>query len=184
MAVRTADAEPEEAREIVAGFVAQDVLTPLDENGPRFLVPALVRERIALRGDAKRWARYHALAAAGVFDVQTGAQDLTADLTAYWPDLQHAFAWALETDWPLASKLARRALTWAKAQDRLAEAFEILQDWQRAAEQHGDRRVLEDCAWEQIWILEHWGRTREAGEIDRTRREQYADQMSFSFGQS
>jgi len=181
MAVRTADAEAEEARDMVAGFVSQDVLAPLDENGPRFLVPALVLERVALRGDAKRWARYHALAAAGVFDAQTGAENPAADLTAYWPDLLHAFAWALEADWPLASKLARRALTWAKAQDRLAEAFEILQDWQRAAERQGDRRVLEDCAWEQIWILEHWGRTGEAREIDSIRRKHYADQLAFDF---
>jgi hypothetical protein len=184
MAVRAADAEPEEARDIVAALVSHAVLAPLDENGPRFLVPALVRERVALRGDARRWARYHARAVADLFGAQTGAQDLTADLTPYWPDLQQAFAWALEADWPLASQLARRALTWAKAQDRLAEAFEILQDWQRTAEQHGDRRVLEDCAWEQIWILEQWGRANEARELDGIRREQYADQMSFSFDQS
>jgi len=184
MAVRTADAELEVARDTVAGFVSQGVLVPLDENGPRFLVPALVRERIALRGEGVRWARYHALAVAGVFGAPTGAQDLTADLIAYWPDLQHAFAWALDADWPLASKLARRGLAWAKAQDRLAEAFEVLQDWQRAGQQHGDRRVLEDCAWEQIWILEHWGRNREARQLDSIRREQYADQMSFSFDQS
>jgi len=177
MAARTADAEPDEARDIVGGFAGQDVLRPLDENGPRFLVSALVRERVALRGDGKRWARYHARAAAGVFDEQTGAQDLGA----YWPDLQHAFAGALEADWPLASTLARRALTWAKAQDRLAEAFEILQEWARVAEQQGDRRVLEDCAWEQIWILEHWGQSSEARELDLIRREQYSDQMAFNF---
>ena len=181
MALRTADAEPEEARDTVAGFVRQAVLTALDEDGPRYLVPATVRERAALQGDGNRWARYHALAAADLFGSQTSG---TEDLTAYWPDLQHAFAWALEADWPLASKLARRAMTWAKAQDRLAEAFEILQEWQRTARQRGDRRVLEDCAWEQIWILEHWGRSREARELDTLRREQYADQMSFSFDQS
>jgi len=180
-AVRTADAEPEEAREIVAGFVSQAVLTPLDENGPRFLVPAMVRERVALRGDGERWARYHALAVADLFGAQTVG---TEDLTAYWSGLQHAFAWALEADWPLASKLARRGLTWAKAQDRLAEAFEILQDWLRAAERRADLRVLEDCAWEQIWILEHWGRTSEARALDSIRREQYTDQLSFSFDQS
>ena len=181
MAARTADAEPEEARETVAGLLSQGVLAPLDENGPRFLVPALARQRAALRGDGERWARYHALAAADLFGGQTGAPDPTADLTAHWPDLQHAFTWAMDTDWPLASKLARRALTWAKAQDRLAEAFEILQEWQRAAERLGDRRVLEDCAWEQIWILEHWGRTSEARQLDTIRRENYADQMAFSF---
>ena len=181
MAVRTADAEPEEARDIVAGFVSQNVLAPMDENGPRFLVPAMVRERVALRGDGDRWARYHALAVADLFGAQTSDAE---DLTAHWPGLQQAFAWALEADWPLASKLARRGLTWAKAQDRLAEAFEILQDWSRAAGQRADRRVLEDCAWEQIWILEHWGRTREARELDSMRRERYADQLSFSFDQS
>jgi hypothetical protein len=179
MAVRTADAEPEEAGDQVAGFVSQNVLGPLDENGPRFLVPAIVRERVALRGDGQRWARYHALAVADLFGTPTGE-----DLTAYWPGLQHAFAWALDTDWRLASTLARRGLAWAKAQDRLAEAFEILQDWQRAAEQCADRRVLEDCAWEQIWILEQWGRTHEARELDGIRPERYADQLSFSFDQS
>jgi len=179
MAVRTADAEPDEARDMVAAFVSEGLLAPIDENGPRFLVPALVRERVALRGDGPRWSRYHALAIADLFGAQTGE-----DLSAHWSGLQQAFAWALEADWPLASKLARRGLAWAKAQDRLAEAFEILQDWQRACEQLGDRRVLEDCAWEQVWILEHWGRDREASEIDKVRREQYADQLSFSFDQS
>lgn len=180
MAVRTADAEPEEARDAAAGFVTEGVIAPLDENGPRFLVPAFVRERVALRGDGRRWARYHALAVADLFGAQAGGQDPAA----CWADIQQAFAWALETDWPLASTLARRALTWAKAQERLAEAFEILQDWKRIAEQHGDRRVLDDCAWEQIWILEHWGRGAEAGELEQVRREQYADQMAFSFDQS
>jgi len=178
MAARTADAEIAEARDIAGQLIAKNALAACDDNGPRLLVPALVRERVALRGESDRWARHHALTVADLFGSPTPA---VPDLTAYWPDLQHAFARALETDWPLASKLARRAVTWAKAQDRLAEAFEILEDWSRAARQLGDRRVLEDCAWEQVWILEHWGRTGEAHEIDRTRREQYADQMSFSF---
>lgn len=180
MALRTADAEAEEASEIVAEFVPLALLAPLDENGQRYLVPATVRDRTALRGDSDRWRRYHARAVSDLFGAQTEGQDLTA----HWPDLQHAFAWALDTDWPLASKLARRALSWAKAQERLAEAFETLQDWSRAAEQRADRRVLEDCAWEQIWILEHWGRTREARELDGLRRERYADQLSFTFDQS
>lgn len=178
MALRTADAEPQEARDIVASFVSKSVLAPLDENGPRFLVPAPVRDRAALRRDGDRWARHHSLTISELF----GAPPADCpDLTAYWPELQYAFARTLESDWPLASKLARRGIAWAKTQDRLAEAFDILQDWSRAAEQHGDRRVLEDCAWEQIWILEHWGRTAEARILDGIRREQYADQMSLGF---
>ena len=183
MALRTADAEPDEARAIVAGLVARGALLPVDDHGPRFLVPAAVRQRVALSGDGARWTRYHARSVSDLFGAQAGGQDLTA-LTAHWPDLQHAFAATLGVDWPLASTLARRALAWAKAQDRLAEAFEILQDWQRAAERQRDRRVLEDVAWEQMWILEHWGRATEAREIDTQRREQYADQMAFSFDQS
>jgi hypothetical protein len=181
MAVRTADAEMQEANEIVAWFVAQGVLAPLDENGPRYMVPAMVRERAALRGDGERWARHHARAVADLFGAQTVAGP---DLNPYWPDLQHALARAIAADWPMASKLARRSIAWAKTEDRLAEAFEILRDWSGAAEQCGDRRVLEDCAWEQIWILEHWGRTGEARELDGIRRERYADQMTFSFDQS
>lgn len=181
MARRTADAEPDEARELAGTFIARGIVTALDENGPRLLMPALVRDRMALRGDRDRWARHHARAVADLFGEHAAADP---DLTPYWPDLQHAFAWAVGADWPLASKLARRLVAWAKTQDRLAEGFEILQDWSQAAERCADRRVLEDCAWEQIWILEHWGRTREARELDGIRRERYADQMAFSFDQS
>jgi hypothetical protein len=182
MAARTAGADSREARDIVASFLAKGLLAPLDENGPRFLVPALARDAAASPDDAK-WRLQHALTAAEVFDAQTSAG---ADLTAHWPDLQHALVWALDAsrdsaNWELACKLARRAVGWARVHDRLAEAFEILQDWSRAAEQRGDRRVLEDCAWEQIWILEHWDRSGEARILDEIRRKQYSDQLAFDF---
>ena len=180
MAIRTADAEPE-ARELAGRFVSQDVLVPLDENGPRLLVPAMVRERVALRGDGLRWSRHHSRTVADLFGTQAGPGD---DLTAYWPCLRHALGWALTADWPLASTLARRAVAWARAHDRLAEAFEILLDWKQVAEQRRDRRVLEDCAWERMWILEHWGRTSEARDLKIACRENYTDQMAFSFDQS
>jgi len=182
MAARTAGVDLREARDIVASFLAKGLLAPLDENGPRFLVPALARAAAASPGDAK-WRRRHALTAAEVFDAQTSAGP---DLIAYLPDLQHALGWALDAsgdpaNWELACKLARRAVAWARVHDRLAEAFEILQDWSRAAEQRGDHRVLEDCAWEQIWILEHWGRSSEARVLDEIRRKQYSDQLAFDF---
>ena len=178
MAALTADAERDEARELAATLAAERILLPLDENGPRFLIPAAVRDRMALRGDADRWSRHHARAVADLFGSQTADGP---DLTPYWPDLQHAFDWAAGADWALASKLARRSIAWTKTQDRFAEAFEILREWSQAAERCADRRVLEDCAWEQIWILEHWGRTSEARELDAVRRDRYADQMAFNF---
>ena len=178
MAVRTADTETEEANEMMAWFVSKGVVAPLDENGARLLVPAMVRERAGLRGDGERWARHHALAVAELFGAQTAG---APDPAPFWPDLQHAFGRALGADWGVASSLARRGVKWAKTQDRLAEAFEMLQDWSRTASARGDRKVLEDCAWEQIWILEHWGRSGEARELDDIRRERYADQMPLSF---
>jgi len=178
VAVRTADIETEEALDMAAWFASKDLLAPLDRHGPRFLVPAMVRERAALRGDGERWARHHALVVADLFGAPAPEG---ADLTAYWPDLQHAFTLAVHADWPTACTLARRGMTWAKAQGRLAESFEMLEEWSRAATESADRRVLEDCAWERIWILEHWGRDAEARELDDIRRESYADQMSLSF---
>jgi hypothetical protein len=108
------------------------------------------------------------LAAAECFE--TGIRE-SGELTALWPDLQCA----------LACTLARRGVAWARARERLAEAFEILQDWSRAAQQRAGRRVLEDCAWEQMWILEHWGRSAEARLLDAVRRREYAGQLSFNF---
>jgi hypothetical protein len=133
----------------------------------------MVREAAAALADGECWARRHAQAVAQAFDA------------AHWPDLQDALGWALaqSEDWALACKLARRGVAWAKAQDRLAEAFEMLQDWSRAAGQRADRRVLEDCAWEQMWILDHWGRDKEARQLEGIRRKRYADQLPLEFGE-
>jgi TIR domain/NB-ARC domain len=175
MAERTAGLDPQEARDMAAALLAQGSITELDHNGPRFLAPA--------RDSDEHWARRHALAVAELFGTQSW---MASDLTAYWPDLQHALAWAWPRAadpqiWPLACQLASRGVRWARAQDRLAEAFEILQAWSQAASQQADRHVLEDCAWEQIWILEHWGRSSEAHDLDGLRRREFADQMAFDF---
>jgi len=182
MAVRAASVTPREERDAIASLPAQGLLAPLDENGPRFLVPAAVRAAAVSPDDAE-WRRRHAVAAAEVFDAHASAGP---DLSAHWPDLQHALGWALQAsgeppNWELACKLARRGVAWTRAHDRLAEAFEILQDWSRAAEPRRERRVLEDCAWEQIWILEHWGRSGEARVLDQICRKQYSDQLAFDF---
>jgi hypothetical protein len=187
MAARTAGIETGEAMDIVAWFLSRDALIALDQAGRRFLVPSAVREAAAPLAETDSWERRHGVAAADLFDAQIGA---AGDLTAYWPDLQLALGRALAAagggsgSWELACRLARRGVAWARAQGRIAEAFEILQDWGSAAEQRSDRRVLEDCAWEKIWILEHWGCSSEARILDGIRRREYADQLSFDFLQS
>lgn len=84
-------------------------------------------------------------------------------------------------DWRRACSLARRAVRIAREQYRLAEADELLQSWFARAEQKGDRRVLEECAWERLWILEQWGREDEARRLDDYRRSTLQDQMTFDF---
>lgn len=174
VAARTAGIGAAQLREGTAQLLSQGLLTELDRNGPRYLVPAIARSV----AEDHIWRLPHARAAAALLDAQT---DEPRDLTRFWPDLQHAFHTALALDWALAGVLARRAVTWARAQNRLAEAFEILEDWSRAAERRSDRHVLEDSAWERIWILEHWGRSGEALVLDALRRKQYADQLAFDF---
>lgn len=85
------------------------------------------------------------------------------------------------SDWRLACSLARCAVRLAREQGRLAEADELLQSWFTGAEQKGDRRVLEECAWERIWILEQWNRGDEARRLDEYRRSALQDQMCFEF---
>ena len=102
------------------------------------------------------------------------------------PREQHSFDTALDAlatsgDWTLACRLAREAVRLARAQGRLAEAGELLEAWFAAAERRGDRRVLDESAWERTWILEHWGRFEEAGLLTAFRRAFGADQMSFDF---
>jgi hypothetical protein len=174
IAARTAGVGKQQALDGTAQLLSQGMLMELDQNGPRFLVPAAARSV----AEDQILRLPHARATAALFDAQTSEP---GDLTQFWPDLQHAFETALELDWALAGALARRAVAWARAHDRLAEAFEILEDWSRVAEQRSDRRVLDDCAWEKIWILEHWGRYDEARALDGLRRKQYADQLAFDW---
>jgi TIR domain/NB-ARC domain len=179
VAARTAGIDLREARELTADLLSRGLILELDRDGPRYLLPASARSAAASLVSDVSWPPKHAQAVAGLFEAQSAAAD---QLDAYWPDLQCALAWALEAgDWQLARTLARRGVTWARAQGRLAEAFEILEDLARTAEQRADLPVLEECAWERIWILERWGRVAEARALDNFRRRRYAGQMCFEF---
>ena len=101
-------------------------------------------------------------------------------------DLEPALEWALSRQddpeaWRLACGLARRIVALAKDPGRLAEADEFLQMWLAAAERRDDRAILDECAWERIWILEKWDRGDEARRLDHYRRLRREDQMCFDF---
>ena len=60
----------------------------------------------------------------------------------------------------------------------MAECFELMQQWSAAAEERDDRNVLNDAAREMVWILESWGRTDEASELEYRRASEFDEQMS------
>jgi hypothetical protein len=96
--------------------------------------------------------------------------------------IRHAFDRAMAgRDWPLACALGRRSASAGRKLERLGEAFDILDLLYREAQARQDRRVLEECAWEQAWILERWGRHEEAAALHARRRAQFADQLCFDF---
>ena len=64
---------------------------------------------------------------------------------------------------------------------RIAELYELMEQWHGAAELRGDRVVLDESAREIVWILEAWGMSEEARRLDHQRAARYEDQMMFSF---
>jgi hypothetical protein len=79
--------------------------------------------------------------------------------------------------WAALCSLARQGRRLAREQGRIAECFELMQQWYAAAEVEDDRAVLNEAAREMVWILEGWGRTEEAERLEYDRATQFEDQM-------
>ena len=73
--------------------------------------------------------------------------------------------------------LARLGRRLAREQGRMAECFELMQQWHAAAEEEEDRAVLSESAREMVWILEGWGRTEEAERLEERRAIEFDEQM-------
>jgi hypothetical protein len=82
------------------------------------------------------------------------------------------------TDWPELCRLARLGLRMAGVEGRLAESFELLQQWHAMAEARGDPSILDESAREMVWILESWDRTEEAARLEYRRATEYDQQMA------
>jgi len=95
-------------------------------------------------------------------DALRAAQQTVAGLAAPWEEICAQ------------ARLARRL---TRDQGRIAECYELMQQWHAAAEARNDRAVLDEAAREMVWILESWGRTAEAAALDQHRASEYADQM-------
>jgi hypothetical protein len=168
-------------------------IADLDFSATAALLEELVAGGAAIQLDT-RYPRYVMQAAAGDMSLARAHAQAICRLFAHWSkddaeceaDLsQHrrALDWALQDgeSWALACDLAKRGIALLMRRRRQAEAFEMLEAVSRAAERREDRRMLEDCSREQVWILESWGRTGEAQRIFCGRRALYEDQMQFGF---
>jgi TIR domain len=79
--------------------------------------------------------------------------------------------------WAGMCSLARQGRRLAREMGRIAECFELMQQWHAAAVIEDDRAVLNESAREMVWILEGWGRTEEAERLEYDRATEFEEQM-------
>jgi hypothetical protein len=182
LAAEIAGIDLQAAVELLRDLIAYGLVIQLDTRYARCLTHSIAREA-ATPSDAL--ARAHAQAVNRIFsDWSREDSECEADL----PQLRRALDWALSREdrdreaWVLACELAKRGVARLKRKLRQAEAFELLEAVSWKAEQREDRRVLEDCSRDQIWILESWNRLEAAEAMRYRRRAIYSDQMGFDFG--
>jgi hypothetical protein len=77
------------------------------------------------------------------------------------------------------ARVGRRLL---RDQGRIAEMYELMQQWHAAAESRGDLRILDESSCELVWILEGWGRYDDARRLERHRVAEYGEQMLLPLG--
>ncbi len=104
-----------------------------------------------------------------------GADDPLARVQSAFADGDPAADWAMLCD------LARLGCRLSHDQGRMAECFELMQQWQAEAELRDDRRIQDEAAREMVWILESWGRVEEARALDYRRLSQFGDQLVLPF---
>ncbi len=80
-------------------------------------------------------------------------------------------------DWAELCRLARLGRQITTNRGRSAERHELMQQWHAMAEARGDRDVANESARELVWILESWGKTEEATQVEGHRAREYDEQM-------
>ena len=84
-------------------------------------------------------------------------------------------------DWARFCHLARLGRRLTRDAGRIAECYEIMQQWRAAAEARHDRKALDESAREMVWILDSWGRSAEARRLDYQRASEFDEQMPLPF---
>jgi hypothetical protein len=84
-------------------------------------------------------------------------------------------------DWFELCRLARLGRRLTRDAGRIAECYEIMQQWHAAAELRQDRNVLDESARELVWILLSWDRADEARHLNYRRACEFDEQMLLPF---
>jgi hypothetical protein len=93
--------------------------------------------------------------------------------------IQHALSVAGDSsDWAEVCRLARTGRRITADARRLAECYELMQQWHELALERDDRTVLNESAREMIWILEAWDRHQEAAQLEIRRASEFDEQLS------
>jgi hypothetical protein len=80
-------------------------------------------------------------------------------------------------DWLELCRLARQGRQITTNRGRLAECYELMQRWHALAEEKGDREAANEAAKELFWLLQKWGQSEEAMELEGERAKRYDEQM-------
>jgi hypothetical protein len=84
--------------------------------------------------------------------------------------------------WAEVCRQARTGRRLLRERQRIAELFEMMEQWRTAAEARGDRPILDESLRELVWILEGWGRTGEARRLEYRRATEFDEQMFLPLG--
>jgi len=87
----------------------------------------------------------------------------------------------LTSNWETICSAARQGRRICNEQGRIAECYELMQQWREAAEARGDRVAAEEAMREMIWILEQWGQIEEARDLEYQRAMNQGAQMTLAW---
>jgi hypothetical protein len=96
-------------------------------------------------------------------------------------EAQRALNGAGSRAWPEVCHQARQGRRITRAEGRLAECFEMMQQWHDEAVGRGDLDAADESAREMVWILEQWGRLDEAQALQYRRATEFGRQLALPF---
>ncbi len=95
---------------------------------------------------------------------------------------QYALAHADATsDWDEICHRARTGRRLMHESGRLAECYELMQQWNDLARECEDPGAMDESAREMVWILEGWGRSDEARKLEIHRAAEFDEQLPLQF---